>query len=235
MAKEGLKDARSEKRSSEPSDAVQLLKADHRLVKNLFEQYHSALLNEKTPIAGRLFSELSTHAALEEGLFYPAVESMLEPADALESSVEGNGLDMLDLDEDEEIQDLEAAKINGAEMQDDEETGEEIISQAYETHQMMKALIGQLKMLDPQGSDYQEVFTELENTVFEHMVEEEDIIFPHRRVSIRCEEAGSRHAAETRRYVVLTDRVSFTSHVPIRENHEPALLSLPFKVCSAVS
>lgn len=164
--------------SSRQSDAVQLLKADHRLVKDLFEQYHSASPNEKIPIAGRLFSELSTHATLEEELFYPAVESMLIPVDALESPVEGERLDMLDVEEDQEIQDLDAEEINGTERQDDEETGDEIIAQAYEDHQTMKGLIEQLKMLDPQGSDHQEVFTELEYTVLEHIAEEEDILFP---------------------------------------------------------
>lgn len=178
MVKKRPKSTQPARTSSRQSDAVQMLKADHRLVKDLFEQYHSASPNEKTPIAGRLFSELSTHAALEEELFYPAVERMLEPADALESSVEGNGLDMLDIDENEEIEDLEAVGINGAEMQDDEERGDEIIAQAYEDHQMVKGLIEQLKMLDSQGSDHQEVFMEFENAVLGHFAEEEDIIFP---------------------------------------------------------
>jgi hemerythrin superfamily protein len=176
MAKDSQKGVRSGKTSSKQSDAVQMLKADHRMVKELFEQYHSASANEKIHIAGRLFTELTLHASLEEELFYPAVESKFEPADALESPAEGNGLDMLE--EEEEIQDLEAEGIDGMELQADEEKGDEIIAQAYEDHQMVKEFIEQLKTLDPQGSDYQEVFTELENAVLEHITDEEDVIFP---------------------------------------------------------
>jgi hemerythrin superfamily protein len=82
------------------------------------------------------------------------------------------------LEEEEEIQDLEAEGIDGMELQADEEKGDEIIAQAYEDHQMVKEFIEQLKTLDPQGSDYQEVFTELENAVLEHITDEEDVIFP---------------------------------------------------------
>lgn len=164
--------------SSKQANALDMLLADHRLVKNLFEQYHSSSADQKTRIAGRLFNELTAHAILEEELFYPAVESKFESADALESVTE-ESLGLSEPDEDEEKeQDLEVEEINGVELQAGEEQGGEVMTQAYEAHHMMEEIIEQLKMLDPRGSDYQEIFTELETIVIEHIIDEEDVMFP---------------------------------------------------------
>jgi iron-sulfur cluster repair protein YtfE (RIC family) len=35
-----------------------------------------------------------------------------------------------------------------------------------------------MKMLDPRGSDHQELLTELETIVIEHIIDEEDVMFP---------------------------------------------------------
>jgi hemerythrin-like domain-containing protein len=167
------------KEHSKQSDAVQLLKADHKLVKKLFDQFRSASDNEKPRIAGQLFNELTIHATLEEEIFYPAVRNQLEPAGMFESSDEGEGLDVSATGE-EETEDLEADEIDGATLQgdEDEDQNEEVIAQAYEEHQMAAELIEQLKTLDPTGSDYQELFTELEDAVLEHIAGEENIILP---------------------------------------------------------
>lgn len=162
--------------SSKQANALEMLKADHRMVKNLFEQYHSSSADEKMHVAGRLFNELTAHTILEKELFYPAVESKFEPADALESSTE-ESLDMSETDE-EEVEDLDVGEINGVELQACEEQGGEVMTQAYEDHHMIDALIEQLKMLDALGSDYQEIFTELETIVIEHIIDEEDVMFP---------------------------------------------------------
>src|SRR4051794_15918331 len=53
------------KENSRQPDAVQILKADHKLVKKLFDQCRSASGHEKTRLAGQLFSELTIHATLE--------------------------------------------------------------------------------------------------------------------------------------------------------------------------
>jgi hemerythrin superfamily protein len=53
--------------------AVEMLTADHRKVRNLFQQYQSA--NDqaaKRRIAEQVFVELEIHAQLEEMVFYPA-------------------------------------------------------------------------------------------------------------------------------------------------------------------
>jgi hemerythrin superfamily protein len=162
--------------SSQEVNALEMLKADHILVKNLFEQYHSASADEKTRIAGQLFNELTAHAILEEELFYPAVESTLKPADAFESLSEERH-DLSESNEDA-AQDLEIEEINGAELQSDKEQDDEVMNQAYEDHQKVEELIEQMKMLDPRGSDHQELLTELETIVIEHIIDEEDVMFP---------------------------------------------------------
>jgi hemerythrin superfamily protein len=60
-----------------PSDAIALLKTDHRKVKNLFARYESAgNFRTKQLIAAQVFPELDLHAHLEEHVFYPAYEAM---------------------------------------------------------------------------------------------------------------------------------------------------------------
>jgi hemerythrin superfamily protein len=60
-----------------PSDAIALLKTDHRKVKNLFARYESAgNFRTKHLIAAQVFTELDLHAQLEENIFYPAYAEM---------------------------------------------------------------------------------------------------------------------------------------------------------------
>src|SRR4030095_12297822 len=60
-----------------PTDAISLLKTDHRKVKNLFARYESAgNFRTKQLIAAQVFTELDLHAQLEEHVFYPAYEAM---------------------------------------------------------------------------------------------------------------------------------------------------------------
>jgi hemerythrin superfamily protein len=55
-----------------PTDAIALLKADHRKVKNLFARYESAgAFATKQVIAEQVFTELEVHTQLEEQVFYP--------------------------------------------------------------------------------------------------------------------------------------------------------------------
>ena len=60
-----------------PTDAIALLKTDHRKVNNLFARYESAgHLSTKHLLAGQVFTELELHTQLEENVFYPAYEAM---------------------------------------------------------------------------------------------------------------------------------------------------------------
>ena len=167
-------------KSSQPQDAVQLLKADHKQVRKLFEQFHGASDDEKGSTASRLFTELDIHSKLEEELFYPAVQSTLE---SLGYETQGNGLDVTDdgeIDPESEsaLDDIDGAELEELDDEEEEEAESEIITAAYDSHSMVKDLIQQLRTLDPTSSDYRDLFMELEDAVIEHVTEEEDAILP---------------------------------------------------------
>jgi len=57
-------------------DAITQLKADHKAVEALFKQFEKAgdrALVAKRELVGRIITELSVHAAIEEQVFYPTV------------------------------------------------------------------------------------------------------------------------------------------------------------------
>ena len=167
-------------KSSQPQDAVQLLKTDHKQVRKLFEQFHDASDDDKGSIASRLFTELDIHSKVEEELFYPAVQSKL---DSLGYETQGNGLDVTDdgeIDPESEsaIDEIDGAELDELDDEDEEEAESEIITAAYDSHSMVKDLIQQLRTLDPKSSDFRDLFSELEDAVIEHVMEEEEAILP---------------------------------------------------------
>jgi len=167
-------------KNSPPPDAVQLLKADHKQVRKLFEQFHDASDDDKGSIASRLFTELDIHSKVEEELFYPAVQSKL---DSLGYETQGNGLDVTDdgeIDPESEsaIDEIDGAELEELDDEDEEEAESEIITAAYDSHSMVKDLIQQLRTLDPKSSDFRDLFSELEDAVIEHVMEEEEAILP---------------------------------------------------------
>lgn len=77
-------------------DAVALLKADHRAVEALFEQFESARGKaQKAKLAKQICLELSIHAAIEEEIFYPATQGEVEDSLVDEAYVEHDGAKML--------------------------------------------------------------------------------------------------------------------------------------------
>ena len=63
-------------------DAVDLLDADHKAVKNMFIGYgvlceHSAPADQKGALAERICQALTVHAQIEEEIFYPEVREAL--------------------------------------------------------------------------------------------------------------------------------------------------------------
>jgi DNA repair exonuclease SbcCD ATPase subunit len=55
-------------------DALELLKADHKKVKDLFQQTEDAEGSQLEKICQQIKTELETHAHIEETVFYPAME-----------------------------------------------------------------------------------------------------------------------------------------------------------------
>lgn len=77
-------------------DAIALLKADHRTVEGLFEQFEAASgEGKKQKIALQICMELTVHARIEEEIFYPACEGKIEEDLLKEAYVEHDGAKVL--------------------------------------------------------------------------------------------------------------------------------------------
>jgi hemerythrin superfamily protein len=63
----------------DPQDAIALLKADHRKVEGLFEDFEKASGEaRKQKLAQQICLELKIHTIIEEEIFYPACEGKVE-------------------------------------------------------------------------------------------------------------------------------------------------------------
>ena len=81
---------------AEPQDAVALLKADHRIVEDLFAAFEKASGDgKKQKIAEEICKELTIHAQIEEEIFYPACNGKVEQDLLKEAYVEHDGAKVL--------------------------------------------------------------------------------------------------------------------------------------------
>jgi len=74
-ARESTKSEKGRKRSTPgrgESDAISLLKADHRQVEGWFEEFEASPDGRKQELANRICEALQVHTTLEEEIFYPA-------------------------------------------------------------------------------------------------------------------------------------------------------------------
>ncbi|NIJ22342.1 hypothetical protein FHS95_004057 [Sphingomonas naasensis] len=77
-------------------DAIALLKADHREVEELFEQFEGAKsASQKEKLARQICLELTVHTKIEEEIFYPACEGKIEEDLLKEAYVEHDGAKLL--------------------------------------------------------------------------------------------------------------------------------------------
>ena len=76
--------------TSSGQDAIALLRADHKRVSDLYEQYESTRsAAKKKTIVASICLELSVHAQVEEEIFYPAVKAALKDKELIpEAQVE---------------------------------------------------------------------------------------------------------------------------------------------------
>lgn len=71
-----------------PTDAIGLLREDHRKVGELFEQYEkSRSVAKKQSLVATICRELSVHAMVEEEIFYPAVKAALKDRELVPEAV----------------------------------------------------------------------------------------------------------------------------------------------------
>lgn len=88
--------------AKEFTDAIALLKADHREVEDLFEQFEKTKAStKKQQIANKICTELKIHTMIEEEIFYPAFRGKIEDDTLDEAYVEHDGAKVL-------INDIEA-------------------------------------------------------------------------------------------------------------------------------
>src|ERR1700723_474895 len=78
------------------ADAIALLKADHRKVEGLFEQFEAAKgAGRKQALAKQICTELTVHATIEEEIFYPACKGKVKDDLLDEGYVEHDGAKVL--------------------------------------------------------------------------------------------------------------------------------------------
>jgi hemerythrin superfamily protein len=88
---------KSSPNASTSQDAIELLTADHKSVKSLFQAFEKikgreGAQEEKTELVRRICSELTVHTAIEEEIFYPAVREGIDDEDLMdEADVEHAG------------------------------------------------------------------------------------------------------------------------------------------------
>jgi hypothetical protein len=85
------------------TDAIALLKADHRKVEDLFDKFEKASGSAaKQKIAHQVCTELKIHTMIEEEIFYPSLRGKVEDDTLDEAFVEHDGAKVL-------VNDIEAA------------------------------------------------------------------------------------------------------------------------------
>ncbi len=78
------------------TDAIMLLKHDHREVEDLFSKFQKARdKDKKWEIAEQICNELKIHSMIEEEIFYPETKDAVEEDLYLESYVEHDGAKVL--------------------------------------------------------------------------------------------------------------------------------------------
>jgi hemerythrin superfamily protein len=84
------KTAPTKRAPAQPKDAIAMLKADHKKVSGLFEQFEKTrAASRKKALVAEICTELTVHTTLEEEIFYPAVKAALKDKELVpEANVE---------------------------------------------------------------------------------------------------------------------------------------------------
>jgi len=85
-----LKKMPSPTQAPKAKEAIALLRADHKLVNDLFDEYEKARSpSKKKALVKQICTELSVHAQIEEEIFYPAAKKALKDKELIpEATVE---------------------------------------------------------------------------------------------------------------------------------------------------
>jgi hemerythrin superfamily protein len=130
-------------------DAIALLKADHRKVEELFEQYEKARGDDrKQKLALEICKELTIHTILEEEIFYPACEGKVEDDMLKEAVVEHDAAKVMisEIEAGEPSEDFYDAKVKVLQeeiehhVEEEEQRGKGIFAQARDSDIDLDAL-----------------------------------------------------------------------------------------------
>jgi len=83
--------ATQSKQSEASLDAIALLKQDHRLVEQLFDEFEDAEDEQLDPLAERICKLLTVHTQIEEELLYPAAQESIEDDDLVQEALVEHG------------------------------------------------------------------------------------------------------------------------------------------------
>ena len=131
------------------TDAIALLKTDHRKVEDLFEKFEKARdATRKQALAQEICTELCVHATIEEEIFYPACKGKVEDDLMNESYVEHDGAkvmiaELLASSPDDEFYDAKMTVLSEEikhHVKEEEKPGEGVFAQAREGDVDMAAL-----------------------------------------------------------------------------------------------
>lgn len=183
----GKAKSKSPSQKKRSTDAIQMLKDDHRKVEALFEQFLEEESGKKQQIAQQIFHELEVHSTLEEEIFYPALQNQgdsvaLTPLERDEGLDREEAMDASELDEAE----TELEEEN----EDPDEDTEDMIATAYDEHRVVRDLIAQLRNNDASSLEFRQSMIELQQAVSDHVSQEEDEIFPQAQLSIDTKMLG---------------------------------------------
>ena len=137
----------------EYTDAIALLKADHREVEELFEKFENASgKDRKQQIAEQICNELKIHSMIEEEIFYPALRGKIEDDLLDEGYVEHDGAKVLINDimsggADEDFYDAKVKVLSEEiehHIEEEEKRSEGMFAQARETDVDLVALKDQM-------------------------------------------------------------------------------------------
>lgn len=180
----GKAKAKSPSQKKRSTDAIQMLKDDHRKVEALFDQFLEEEGGKKQQLAQQIFHELEVHSTLEEELFYPALQNQGDPAELglLEQDEEIEGKEVMDASELDEGEEMER--------DGDEEETADMIAGAYDDHRVVRDMIAQLRNNDPSSLEFRQSMIELQQTVTGHVSHEEDELFPQAQLSMDTKTLG---------------------------------------------
>lgn len=183
----GKTKAKSPTQKKRSTDAIQMLKDDHRKVETLFDQFLEEESGKKQQIAQQIFHELEVHSTLEEELFYPAFQNQANSAElvSLEQVEEIEGEETMDASEFDEGEEIEE--------EDDEATegiAEDMITNAYDEHRVVRDMIAQLRNNDALSLEFRQSMIELQQAVSDHVFQEEAELFPQAQLSLDTKTLG---------------------------------------------